>query len=150
LGSPRSFVLAPRSLGRGEEKEKPVVDFDGPQSGSLEVAVSDAVARLYLDKFGKGPLAAETFISGDVVTTVLRDVYTAAERALIAGGRSDSVLVTRSLWQHATDGAFKQAVEEVLGRTVLSAVSGFGLNDDVATEVFLLAAADTATEPYAA
>lgn len=54
-------------------------------------------------------------------------------------GRSDSVLTTCMLWQHATDAAFKAAIAEATGRRALTVISGFELADDVATEVFLLA-----------
>ena len=49
--------------------------------------VSQAVARLYVDEFGKGPVHAETSIRGDVVVTILRDVLTNAEKVLHAGGQ---------------------------------------------------------------
>lgn len=105
----------------------------------LELDISDAVSRLYLDTFGKGPLHVVTVVAGDLVTSVAREVLTVAEHALIAGGRSDSVLTTRMLWQHATDATFKAAIEEATGRRVLTVISGFELDDDVGTEVFLLA-----------
>ncbi|MEP6955030.1 MAG: hypothetical protein ABI950_13305, partial [Solirubrobacteraceae bacterium] len=62
-----------------------------------------------------------------------------AERALIGGGRADGVLTTRVLWQRATEQDFKTKVSEACGRTVLTVVSGFAIDDDVATEVFVLA-----------
>ena len=107
--------------------------------GALAEAVSDAVSRLYLDKFGKGPLHAETFVNGDVISTVMRDVFTAAEHALVDGGHSDSVLNLRMLWQQATNEAFKAAIGQVTGRRVLTVAGGFEPTDDVATEVFVLA-----------
>lgn len=102
-------------------------------------AVSEAVSRLFLDKFGKGPMHIETFVQGDVMTTVMRDVFTTAERSLIDGGRADSVL--NMLWQNATRDMFKEAVSVAAGRQVLSVVSGFELDQEMATEVFLLAPA---------
>jgi len=54
--------------------------------GALEAAISEAVSRLYLDTFGKGPLHADTFVNGEVVTTVMRDVFTDVEHALVAIG----------------------------------------------------------------
>jgi uncharacterized protein YbcI len=101
--------------------------------------VSDVISRLYLDKFGKGPLRAETVIYGDFVMTLLRDVYTPAEKAMIDAGRQDSVLTTRMLWQHSTDLLFKAGVAHVIGREVLVAISGFELEHDMASEVFVLA-----------
>ncbi len=104
----------------------------------VEAAISQAVVRLYLDKFGKGPMHAGTRVHGDLATTVLRYVFTGAERALIAAGRADSVLTTRMLWQRATEEAFKTTVSDACGRPVLTVVSGFSIDDDVATEVFVL------------
>ena len=101
-------------------------------------AVSEAVSRLFLEKFGKGPLHAETFVNGDVAVTVMRDVFTVAERTMIADGKGENVLTTRMLWQQATDAMFKDAVSKATGRPVLTVVSGFELNDEMATEVFVL------------
>ena len=107
----------------------------------MATAVSEAVSRLFLEKFGKGPLHVETFVHGDVVTTLMRDVFTIAERSLIQAGRADSVLTTRMLWQRATSEMFKDAVSAAAGRQVLSTISGFELDQEMATEVFVLAPA---------
>jgi uncharacterized protein YbcI len=101
--------------------------------------VSAAVERLYLDKYGKGPLHTETFVNGDVVTTILRDVFTPVEKAMVDDGRNDAVLVNRMQWQSATDHMFRSSVGEAMGRSVLAAVSGFDPVHDIATEVFVLA-----------
>lgn len=105
----------------------------------VELAVSEAVSRLYLDKFGKGPLHSETFVNGDVLTTVMHDVLTAVERELVANGKSGSVLTNRMLWQEATDDVFKAVVGEATGRRVVTVVSGYEVHREVATEVFILA-----------
>lgn len=110
-----------------------------PLPEGVRDAVSEAVSRLYLDKFGKGPLRAETFVNGDVLTTVMHDVFTAVERELVANGRSDSVLTNRMLWQEATDAVFKEAIGRVTGREVLTVISGYEVHREVATEVFILA-----------
>jgi uncharacterized protein YbcI len=103
------------------------------------VRVSDVICRLYLDKFGKGPMRAETAIYGDLIVTVLREVYTPAEKAMIQAGKEDSVLVTRMLWQHSTDLVFKEGVASVTGREVLVAIRGSELEHDMASEIFVLA-----------
>ncbi len=113
---------------------------------SVATRVSEVVSRLYLDKFGKGPLHAETMIYGDYVVTLLRDVYTPAEKAMIDAGKQDSVLTTRMLWQHSTDLLFKASVARVIGREVLVAISGFELEHDMASEVFVLAPSSAASE----
>jgi uncharacterized protein YbcI len=106
--------------------------------GSLCSLVSDAVAGLYLDKFGRGPLQTTTFIHGDVVVTLLTDVFTPAEKVLAAAGKVDSVLKLRMLWQHSTDELFRAKVSDIIGRDVLTAISGFDLRRDMASEVFVL------------
>jgi uncharacterized protein YbcI len=105
---------------------------------SLCSLVSDAVAGLYLEKFGRGPLQTKTFIHGDVVVTLLNDVFTPAERALADAGKQDSVLSMRMLWQHSTDELFRSKVSAITGRRVLCAISGFDLSHDMASEVFVL------------
>src|SRR4051794_15880740 len=93
-----------------------------PPGDLTAVAVSDAVSRLYLDTFGKGAVRAETSIQRDLIVTVLYDIFTPAEKALIADGQRDSVLITRQMWQHVTEARFRECVGEVTGRTVVAAV----------------------------
>jgi uncharacterized protein YbcI len=100
--------------------------------------VSEAVAGLYLDKFGRGPLQSKTFIREDVVVTLLSDVFTPAEKALVDAGKRDSVLTMRMLWQHSTHELFRATVSDITGRQVLTAISGFDLEHDMASEVFVL------------
>lgn len=102
-----------------------------------ESAISEAVTRLYLDTFGKGPLFVETHCHEDMAITLLRDVLTPGEQTLIGAGKSDSVLTTRMQWQRATQNRFKSSISKAADRTVLSAVSGFEVDDALATELFL-------------
>jgi uncharacterized protein YbcI len=104
-------------------------------------AISETVTRLFLEKFGKGPMHVETFVQGDVATTLMRDVLTVAERAMISDGHQETVLTARMLWQHATDQMFKAAVGEATGRQVLSVISGVDLAEEMASEVFVFAQA---------
>ncbi len=105
---------------------------------SLCSLVSEAVAGLYLEKFGRGPLQTKTFIHGDVVVTLLADVFTPAEKALAGAGKADDVLRLRMLWQHSTDELFRAKVSDITRREVLTAISGFDLRHDMASEVFVL------------
>ena len=78
-------------------------------------------------------------MNGDVVTTLLQDVFTPVEKAMVEDGRNDSVLVNRMQWQSATEAMFRSAVGDATGRSVLAAISGFDPVHDIATEVFVLA-----------
>ena len=140
-GAPFSSTLRMSLLWRSREAAPVVKDqLSGPPTGdAVSARVSAAVERLYLDRYGKGPLHTETFINGDVVTTLLRDVFTPVEKAMVEDGRNDSVLVNRMQWQSATDDMFRSVVGEAMGRGVLAAISGFDAVHDIATEVFVLA-----------
>lgn len=106
--------------------------------GSVEARISEQVVRIYLDTFGKGPLHSTTFVNGDVITTLLRDVFTPAEKFMVGEGKIESVLATRMHWQRVTDSRFRIEIAEVAGRNVVSAVSGFNAERDLASEVFVL------------
>ena len=105
---------------------------------TLETRISEQIVRIYLDTFGKGPLHSTTFINGDIVTTLLREVFTPAEKWMIDHDKIESVLATRMHWQRVTDSRFRGEVAAITGRNVISAVSGFNAENDLASEVFIL------------
>ena len=105
---------------------------------SVETRISEQVVRIYLDTFGKGPLHSTTFVNGDVITTLLREVFTPAEKWMVSEGKIETVLTTRMHWQRVTDSRFRAEVAEVTGRNVISAISGFDAERDLASEVFVL------------
>ena len=73
------------------------------------------------------------------MVTVLRAILTPGEKMMVEDGRWESVLLSRILWQDATDEAFRESVARLVKRPVLTAISGFELRNDMATEVFVLA-----------
>jgi uncharacterized protein YbcI len=142
-----SFRLAMLFSAKGQGR-RPVVALPLMPSipeDPVATRVSDFICRLYLDRFGKGPLHAATVICGDLVVTLLREVSTPAERAMIKAGKRDSVLTTRILWQHSTDLLFRAGVARATGREVLVSISGFEIEHDMASEVFVLAPLDAAS-----
>ena len=100
--------------------------------------ISEDIARLYLETFGKGPMRVETYLNQDVVTTVLHEVFTVAEKLMVEEGKLDSVLSTRMHWQRVTDARFRACIGAATGRHVIAAVSGFDPVHDFASEVFVL------------
>ena len=111
----------------------------GRTGDALGTAVSEAMGRLYLDAFGKGPVDIATVVSTDLVVTVLRDVFTTGEKTLLSGGHEEIVRRTRLLAQHAADDGFRQAVASLSGRNVLACIGGVNVDRDMASEVFILA-----------
>ena len=91
--------------------------------------MSEAVARLFLDKFGKGPLHVETYVNGDVAVTLMRDVFTPAERTMIADGKTGERAHHADAVAAGDRGHVQGAPSrDATGRRVLAVISGFELD----------------------
>jgi uncharacterized protein YbcI len=123
---------------------------DAVEGQSVHLAVSNAMVKLYKEQFGRGPTQARTNSAGpNVLITTLQNSMTPAERNLVAMGEHQRLRDTRMCFQHATEHAFREAVERLTGRKVWAFVSGIDTVRDVSSEVFYLKPADP-TEPPAA
>jgi uncharacterized protein YbcI len=112
---------------------------DALEGQSVQMAVSNAMVRLYKEQFGRGPTKARTHFAGpDVLVSTLENSMTPAERSLVAMGEHQRLRDTRLFFQHAMESEFRAAVEELTGRKVRAFVSGMDTGQDVSTEVFYL------------
>jgi uncharacterized protein YbcI len=117
-----------------EQTEEQVVR---DESGAMVAAISREVVGVYSEYYGRGPTKAKTVWREDVVTCVLEDSFTRAERVLVDGGRFEQVRVNRQAFQDAIEPLLREALEKVTGRRVDSCLSQ--INDKgVAIEVFVL------------
>jgi uncharacterized protein YbcI len=107
-------------------------------SGDLNAAIVRAVVAYYREHTGRGPNRAQAFHRGDVITVVLEDTMTKAERTLVDRGRADAVTSLREAFHETMRGELVAMVEELTGRTVRAFVAGSQLDPDVAVAVFLL------------
>jgi uncharacterized protein YbcI len=97
------------------------------------------MVRLYKQHFGKGPTRVRAYYTGDVVTCVLRDGFTRADRTLIESGRADAVLRHRHQLQEAVRDQFVGVIAEITGREVIGFFSGSQPEPEIEVEVFVLA-----------
>src|SRR4051795_559385 len=113
---------------------------DGEGRVSVLAAISDEMVRLYKDQFGRGPTRVRTYWCGeDLVTTVLEDTLTPAERNLAALGEHQRLRDTRTFFQYATVREFCEPVERLTGRTVRAFISGIDTAvGGLAIETFIL------------
>jgi uncharacterized protein YbcI len=113
---------------------------DGDRGASVVAAISDEMVRLYKEQFGRGPDKVRTYWCGaDVVTTVLEDTLTPAERNLAALGEHQRLRDTRTFFQYATVREFCEPVERLTGRTVKAFISGIDTEvNGLAIETFVL------------
>lgn len=115
------------------------VDGQGTARPTL-TEISNTAVALHREHFGRGPGAAKTHISDNLVVCVLTDVFTPVERTLIEAGQEDRVRETRAAHRAATDAIYKARMEAVLGQRVEAHLSSVNVDPDVAVDVFVLGA----------
>jgi uncharacterized protein YbcI len=100
--------------------------------------ISNAAVALHREHFGRGPGAAKTHVTDNMVVCVLTDVFTPLERTLIDAGQEARVRETRAIHHAATEDAYKARMEGVLGRQVEAHMSTIHVDPDVAIDIFVL------------
>ena len=116
---------------------------DGELDQSLLLTISNEMVRIYKEQFGRGPTKARTDWAGpDAVICTLRESFTPAERNLAAMGEHQRLRDTRMFFQYASEDEFINSIEEVVGRKVVSFISGVDAKHDVSAELFYFAPRD--------
>jgi uncharacterized protein YbcI len=115
-----------------------MADAQQLRGGELNAAVTSALVGIHTQHLGRGPTTASTFHYRNVMVTLMHDVLTHAERALIRSENVDAVRHIRQLFQRAMEADFREAVERLSGRRVIAFVSGNQLEPDIAAELFVL------------
>jgi uncharacterized protein YbcI len=100
--------------------------------------ISNTAVALHREHFGRGPGAAKTHVTDNLVVVVLTDVFTPVERTLIDAGQEARVRETRAAHRAATEGVYKTRMEAVLGRPVAAHLSSIHVDPDVAVDIFVL------------
>ena len=98
-------------------------------------------ARLY----GRGPTRAKTYITSDYALSVLEEIFTPAERTLIAAGKGEHVQATRMAFQEAVQAEFVAIVEEITGRGCRALISQVHLETGIGDRALPVRAAGQAT-----
>src|SRR4051794_3140211 len=107
--------------------------------GGRRAAISNALVGLKKEFYGKGPTAAKTYFNDDWVFTVLEGGLTRNEETLLAAGDERLVREVRLRFQEAMTRTICGAVEEIVGRRVLTYHSQIMFEPTRAVERFLLA-----------
>ena len=113
---------------------------DGVETRPVLLDVANAMVRLFKEQFGRGPTKARASWAGpDVLTVVLEDTLTPAERNLAAMGEHERLRELRTFFQYASVKEFCGAIEEITGRKVRAFVSGIDTAaDGLSVETFML------------
>lgn len=111
---------------------------DMPLLGSKAAAISNMVVHRMSLSTGRGPTKARTYINDNVVTVILQDTLTKAERTLVGNDHQGLVLRTRLVLQDTMQADLIAGVQEILGRDVVAFLSANHIEPDVAVETFIL------------
>src|ERR1700760_38540 len=118
--------------------------LDGKETPSRPqlTEISNAAVALHREHFGRGPGAAKTHLSDNLVVCVLTDVFTPFEKTLIEAGQEERVRETRAIHRAATEDVYKGRMEAVLGRQIDAHMSSIHVDPDVAVDIFVLGEED--------
>ena len=105
---------------------------------SQATAISDGIAGMHREHYGRGADRTRTLIHQDVVMTRLEECFTTVEKKMIAEGAFVQVRETRTMFQDWMRPRFTEIVEGATGRRVAAFFSQVSHDPDMALEVFLL------------
>lgn len=114
----------------------------GRDRGKISATVSNAIAGIHREHYGRGASRARTVMGEDYVICFLEGIYTPVEKTLIDAGRFDAVRETREAFQETMRENFCAAVEQATGRKVVGFLSQVHVDPDLAVETFILAGTD--------
>jgi uncharacterized protein YbcI len=108
------------------------------RDGSVNAAIANAVVHTVREYTGRGPTHARAAISGDLVTVLMGDLLTKAERNLAQNGKADLVLHVRKEFQRTMRDELIAGVEALTQRKVIAFMSDNHIDPDMAVESFVL------------
>ena len=108
------------------------------RNDSLRGRISHAMVGMKKDYYGKGPTKAKTFINDEYIFVVMHGGLTRNEEVLLAAGQQDLVRSYRLRFQEAMTLTTIGAIEEIVGRKVLTYHSQMLFDPERAIEIFVL------------
>ena len=105
--------------------------------GTVVSQLSREIVQLHARLYGRGPTKARSYMHRDYALCLLEEIFTTAERTLIATGSAAHVRDTRQKFQDAVRDEFVEIVERVTGRRVRVVQSQVDIGADLASELFL-------------
>jgi uncharacterized protein YbcI len=130
--------------GQPQSSARELVDTAGGEmpsepGGSVRTALANAMMGMKKRFYGLGPTAAKAWILDDYVFVVMEGGLTRNEETLLADGKADLVRSYRLSFQETVGPTTMGAVEELLGRRVLTYHSQIVFDPPRTFEIFVLA-----------
>ena len=100
--------------------------------------ISDGLVALIREFYDRGPDQTKTYVSDDLVVSVLRGGFTPVEQTRLESGYGGDVIRQRMVFQDVMRDRFEEVVEQATGRKVIGFMSGNQHDPDMICEVFVL------------
>lgn len=107
-------------------------------TGEMLASISADLVRLKAHHYGKGPVEAKSYVNDNFLFCVMKGGLTRVEETLLASGDEALVRQVRLRFQEQMHTVFRDAVEKVTGRVVVTYQSQLLLNPDYLVEIFVL------------
>jgi uncharacterized protein YbcI len=108
-------------------------------AGSLRAAVANAMVGLKKKYYGRGPDAAKAWFLDDYVFVAMEGGLTPNEETLLADGKEELVRAYRLSFEETMTATTVGAVQELIGREVLTYHSQIVFGPARSFEIFVLA-----------
>ncbi len=119
--------------------QQTINDTDAAAQAEQLAQISAAMMGVYTEQFGHEPARAHShYIDSDSIACFLRGTLTRAERRLNTLDEHQRLRDMRMLFQYSAEDDFRDAIEQITGRVVISFISGIDTRTDIASELFIL------------
>jgi uncharacterized protein YbcI len=117
-------------------------EADAPGSlggGRLLAAISTRIVAILREHYGRGPTRAKTYALDDLIVVVMRGSgFTPLEQTMMDDDGADRVVALRHEFQRVIGDRYREAIEELTGRTVVASLSQAHLEPDLTVEIFFI------------
>lgn len=133
----------PEQLPTKEQSAEDLVESGGGRmpeepGGSLRAALANAMVGMKKQFYGRGPTAAKAWILDDYVFVAMEGGLTRNEETLLADGKEGVVRAYRLSFEESMSATTMGAVEELVGRKVLTYHSQIVFEPARSFEIFVL------------
>ena len=113
-------------------------EADIERRGDQRAQISNAMVALKKRFYGKGPERARSYLMDDYVFCAMEGGLTRSEEVLVEAGEERAVREYRLLFQETMTKTVSEAIEEIMGRTVIGYHSQITFRPTRAFEIFVL------------
>jgi EAL domain-containing protein (putative c-di-GMP-specific phosphodiesterase class I)/uncharacterized protein YbcI len=122
-----------------ERTDSTEIDLESAPDRRALDAISVRLGEILDEQYGRRPARIDTYAVEDIILVVMRNgAVTPLERTLIESGRPERIGEIRRDFERMIIGRYREAVEALTGRSVLTALSQAHFEPDLTVEIFFI------------